>query len=182
MCYAWNRCHEATREYQMKGMSWLAYDFNWNKAKTWMNKWCGMKEGVCSVLIEEDKSMHAARNVVLLGASRMNQSEECKKVWVYVVKGAKVTRVGFEPTPMKTTALTLRLRPLGHRVRAIPKDMSRGAVLWRIYHHLKHYIHVTHKHYNQLSLPQLHTPQTLSQILILMLILPLPLLMYTTLL
>ena len=28
-----------------------------------------------------------------------------------------VTRVGFEPTPMKTTALTLRLRPLGHRVR-----------------------------------------------------------------
>jgi hypothetical protein len=27
-----------------------------------------------------------------------------------------VTRVGFEPTPMKTTALTLRLRPLGHRV------------------------------------------------------------------
>ena len=35
-----------------------------------------MKEGVCSVLIEEDKSMHAARNVVLLGASRMNQSGE----------------------------------------------------------------------------------------------------------
>ena len=27
-----------------------------------------------------------------------------------------LTRVGFEPTPMKTTALTLRLRPLGHRV------------------------------------------------------------------
>ena len=27
-----------------------------------------------------------------------------------------MTRVGFEPTPMKTTALTLRLRPLGHRV------------------------------------------------------------------
>ena len=27
-----------------------------------------------------------------------------------------MTRVGFEPTLMKTTALTLRLRPLGHRV------------------------------------------------------------------
>ena len=27
-----------------------------------------------------------------------------------------LTRVGFEPTLMKTTALTLRLRPLGHRV------------------------------------------------------------------
>ncbi len=32
----------------------------------------------------------------------------------------KVTRVGFEPTPMKTTALTLRLRPLGHRVVLLP--------------------------------------------------------------
>ena len=31
-------------------------------------------------------------------------------------KETKMTRVGFEPTPMKTTALTLRLRPLGHRV------------------------------------------------------------------
>ena len=28
----------------------------------------------------------------------------------------KVTSVGFEPTPTKTTALTLRLRPLGHDV------------------------------------------------------------------
>ena len=27
-----------------------------------------------------------------------------------------LTSVGFEPTPMKTTALTLRLRPLGHDV------------------------------------------------------------------
>ena len=31
----------------------------------------------------------------------------------------KVTPVGFEPTPMKTTALTLRLRPLGHSVFAV---------------------------------------------------------------
>ena len=29
---------------------------------------------------------------------------------------AKVTSAGFEPAPMKTTALTLRLRPLGHDV------------------------------------------------------------------
>ena len=28
----------------------------------------------------------------------------------------KLTSVGFEPTPMKTTALTSRLRPLGHDV------------------------------------------------------------------
>ena len=28
----------------------------------------------------------------------------------------KLTSVGFEPTPTKTTALTLRLRPLGHDV------------------------------------------------------------------
>lgn len=28
-----------------------------------------------------------------------------------------MTSVGFEPTPIKTTALTLRLRPLGHDVR-----------------------------------------------------------------
>ena len=27
-----------------------------------------------------------------------------------------MTSVGFEPTPVKTTALTLRLRPLGHEV------------------------------------------------------------------
>jgi hypothetical protein len=27
-----------------------------------------------------------------------------------------MTSVGFEPTPTKTTALTLRLRPLGHDV------------------------------------------------------------------
>ena len=30
-----------------------------------------------------------------------------------------MTRGGFEPPPMKTTALTLRLRPLGHRVMII---------------------------------------------------------------
>ena len=30
--------------------------------------------------------------------------------------GSKMTPMGFEPTPMKTTALTLRLRPLGHSV------------------------------------------------------------------
>ena len=29
---------------------------------------------------------------------------------------AKLTPRGFEPPPMKTTALTLRLRPLGHSV------------------------------------------------------------------
>ena len=34
-------------------------------------------------------------------------------------KTKSMTRVGFEPTPMKTTALTLRLRPLGHRVFAV---------------------------------------------------------------
>ena len=33
-----------------------------------------------------------------------------------VCERAKVTSVGFEPTPTKTTALTLRLRPLGHDV------------------------------------------------------------------
>jgi hypothetical protein len=38
---------------------------------------------------------------------------------------AKVTRVGFEPTPMKTTALTLRLRPLGHRVVLLCCDSSK---------------------------------------------------------
>jgi hypothetical protein len=30
--------------------------------------------------------------------------------------GKSMTSVGFEPTPMKTTALTLRLRPLGQKV------------------------------------------------------------------
>ena len=28
----------------------------------------------------------------------------------------RMMSVGFEPTPMKTTALTLRLRPLGHDI------------------------------------------------------------------
>jgi hypothetical protein len=32
------------------------------------------------------------------------------------VVGKSMTPMGFEPTPMKTTALTLRLRPLGHSV------------------------------------------------------------------
>jgi hypothetical protein len=31
-------------------------------------------------------------------------------------KKKRMTSVGFEPTPTKTTALTLRLRPLGHDV------------------------------------------------------------------
>eukprot|EP00978_Attheya_sp_CCMP212_P016619 scaffold43696_cov48-Attheya_sp.AAC.8 len=31
-------------------------------------------------------------------------------------KSKRMTSVGFEPTPMKTTALTSRLRPLGHDV------------------------------------------------------------------
>ena len=31
-------------------------------------------------------------------------------------KSKRMTSVGFEPTPTKTTALTLRLRPLGHDV------------------------------------------------------------------
>ena len=31
-------------------------------------------------------------------------------------KKVSMTLAGFEPAPMKTTALTLRLRPLGHRV------------------------------------------------------------------
>ena len=34
-------------------------------------------------------------------------------------KSKRMTSVGFEPTPTKTTALTLRLRPLGHDVVAM---------------------------------------------------------------
>eukprot|EP00536_Pseudo-nitzschia_multiseries_P016601 jgi/Psemu1/46816/gm1.46816_g len=33
-----------------------------------------------------------------------------------------VTSRGFEPPPIKTTALTLRLRPLGHNVNSCPTD------------------------------------------------------------
>lgn len=40
------------------------------------------------------------------------------------IKKSDVMLVGFEPTPMKTTALTLRLGPLGHNI-----AMPQGAVI-----------------------------------------------------
>ena len=45
-----------------------------------------------------------------------------------------MTSVGFEPTPMKTTALTLRLRPLGHDV-DVNDDVQ--DVVNKIYYHCK---------------------------------------------
>lgn len=50
-------------------------------------------------------------------------STEQKKSCIPIQKATKLSKkakqmmsVGFEPTPMKTTALTLRLRPLGHDI------------------------------------------------------------------
>ena len=39
-----------------------------------------------------------------------------RSVGIFLEHVPKMTPMGFEPTPMKTTALTLRLRPLGHSV------------------------------------------------------------------
>jgi hypothetical protein len=44
-----------------------------------------------------------------------------------------VTRVGFEPTPMKTTALTLRLRPLGHRVMFLSLYDTSKIIMFNLY-------------------------------------------------
>jgi hypothetical protein len=52
-----------------------------------------------------------------------NKPKKCKRV----------TSVGFEPTPMKTTALTLRLRPLGQDVDAYS----------RTHWHIESYFYVT---------------------------------------
>ena len=61
-----------------------------------------------------------------VGSAMIRIGSDLMKMWFknslsskrvsYVKNCEKMTSVGFEPTPTKTTALTLRLRPLGHDV------------------------------------------------------------------
>ena len=61
-----------------------------------------------------------------MGSAMIRIGSDLMKMWFknslsskrvsYVKNCEKMTSVGFEPTPTKTTALTLRLRPLGHDV------------------------------------------------------------------
>ena len=57
--------------------------------------------------------------------------DACQNEPIFVLSSKRMTSVGFEPTPTKTTALTLRLRPLGHDV-----------VTWK--RHINHHNHVKH--------------------------------------
>jgi hypothetical protein len=74
-------------------------------------------------LMNNERCTESTINTVLSAHVISNvrcQKEENKK-WVEMgeknnLKVQKLTPMGFEPTPMKTTALTLRLRPLGHSV------------------------------------------------------------------
>ena len=72
---------------------------------------------------------------------------------VFIFHYSNMTSVGFEPTPVKTTALTLRLRPLGHEVLTcyyLPLQQYTIAQQQIILH--THLLHL-HLHYSFIFIP-----------------------------
>ena len=81
--------------------------FCWRKIPSWSSAFCFYGYRTLHILVNMsklpstwDKDDHIMMRLIQTKPSKCNS----------------MTSVGFEPTPTKTTALTLRLRPLGHDV------------------------------------------------------------------
>ena len=80
-----------------------------------------MHQGAVAQMVERSLSMREVAGSI--PASSIRFAIMCSRV-NNLKQDLVVTAVGFEPTPLRTAALTQRLRPLGHAVHTFRPDTS----------------------------------------------------------